>query len=330
MCNDPCCPHIPESRTIVVERPNNNNLGLLLAIASSGKGTIGPTGPAGPQGPAGPAGPTGPTGPTGASGGTGPVGPAGSTGPTGATGAQGIPGIIGPTGMTGSTGPMGPMGSQGPAGAQGSAGATGSTGPMGSQGVPGSPGSTGPTGNVGPIGPTGSTGPIGPTGPTGEHGSTGATGSTGPTGPTGAAGGFLGFAFFYGNAPPDYPTTIATGSSLDFPHAGPCGGSSITRTSSGEFSLSAIGVYEIFWQADITEAGQLMLRLNGVLQTQTTASRATGTVSFANCVIIQTTSINSIVSVMNPPGNATALTLTPASGGLTQAPATSLVIKRLI
>ena len=72
-----------------------------------------------------------------------------------------------------------------------------------------------------------------------------------------------------------------------------------------------------------------MLSLNSVIQPQTVSTRNSRTDQVSNTVIITTTSINTILKVINPAGNSTALTLTPSDGALTQAPATSLVIKRL-
>ena len=189
-------------------------------------------------------------------------------------------------------------------------------------------------GITGPTGPTGATGPEGgPTGDTGDTGPTGATGSSGPTGSTGATGASgttIAFAFFYGNSPPDYAATIAADSALDFPNTGSTSGPTITRLSVGQFNLSEIGSYEVFWQASVTEPGQLMLRINNIIQSQTVSSRSTGTSLIINDVIITTTVINSILEVINPPGNTPALTITPSDGQLTHAPATSLVIKKLL
>lgn len=305
MCGDPKCDpcyHSPTPERTVVRQSYapNNNLGLYLAIAAANSKNDGYDGYPGPPGPPGPAGATGAMGPAGAQ---------GSPGPQGPQGIQGIPGT---------------NGSQGPAGAPGTNGVNGLQGPPGPQGIPGNDGYAGLTGPQGPIGNTGAQGPIGP------QGNDGYTGPTGDTGPQGSPGAFLGFAFFYGNAPPDYPATIAPGAPLDFPHSGPVGGSNIIRSGVGQFTLVNIGIYEIFWKVGITEPSQLMLTIDGILQPQTVASRESGTSQLINDVIIQTTSINSVISVINPPGNSPALTVTVVDGSLTQAPAPSLVIKRLV
>lgn len=314
MCNcrpNKCCclPFNKGSNTIIVRSEASPlNAALLIALAKGGDGYVGPVGPPGPQGPSGSPGPIGPVGPQGSPGVPGPLGPPGTPG---SPGPQGPPGNNGPPG---NDGPPGPQGNDGPPGPQGN---TGNAGPTGPQGIPGNDGAMGPPGPVGPVGATGPTGVTGPAGP---------TGSTGATGP---AGGFLGYASFFGNAPPDYPATIAVGTSLDFPNAGPTSGVGIIRSGPGLFVLAEIGTYEVFWQAGITQAGQLQLRLNSIAQDQTTASRATGASQIINSVLITTTVVNSILEVINPAGNSTALTVTPSSGSLTHPPATSLVIKRL-
>ena len=244
---------------------------------------------------------------------TGPTGPAG--GPTGATGPQGIPG---PTGVTGATGP------------QGVTGPTGATGPIGPQGVTGPTGATGTIGPQGIPGPTGVTGPIGPQGIPGPTGSTGPQGVTGPTGATGPAGtsGILGFADFYALMPPDNAATVAPGTDVSFPQDGPTSNTSISRVSASTFNLEDIGTYEVLFQVSVTEAGQLQLTLNGNALAYTIVGRASGTSQIMGMAIVETTVINSILTVRNPSDNSTALTITPLAGG-TQSVSAHLVIKQI-
>ncbi|MBC7765069.1 MAG: collagen-like protein [Hyphomonadaceae bacterium] len=223
----------------------------------------GPTGPIGPTGPAG--GPTGPMGPTGANGATGPSG----TGPTGPTGENGTNGATGPTGANGATGPSG-------------------TGPTGPTGENGTNGATGPTGN------TGATGPTGPTGDTGATGATGPTGNTGATGPTGATG-VLNFADFFALMPPDNAATVAPGTDVSFPQDGPTSGPTITRTGPSSFNLATIGTYQVLFQVSVSEAGQLILTLNGADLAYTVVGRATGTSQIVGMALVITTSVNSIL-----------------------------------
>ena len=56
---------------------------------------------------------------------------------------------------------------------------------------------------------------------------------------------------------------------------------------------------------------QLLLTLNGQDLDYTVAGRATGTSQIVGMAIITTTVENSVLSVRNPAGNATALTITP-------------------
>jgi len=257
-------------------------------------------GPVGPQGPSGPQGPIGNSGTTGSAGATGSVGPAGATGGTGATGAGG------PTGATGGIGPIGVTGAGGAAGATGATGATGGTGAAG---------------GVGPQGPIGVTGALGPQGPIGV------TGAAGPTGPAGS-GGILAFSNFFALMPPDNPATVAPGTDVSFPEDGPTSATSIARTGPSTFNLAAIGTYQVTYQVSVTEAGQLILTLNGADLAYTVVGRATGTSELAGVSLVTTTVINSILTVRNPAGNSTALTITPLAGG-TRPVSASLVITQI-
>ncbi|MCC0643124.1 collagen-like protein, partial [Clostridioides sp. ZZV14-6150] len=237
--------------------------------------------------------PTGNTGAPGATGNTGPSGPTGATGVTGSTGPTGSAGIAGATGPTGNTGAPGATGNTGPSGPTGATGATGGTGPTGSAGIAGT---TGPTGNTGPIGPAGATG---------------ATGSTGSTGPNG----ILNFADFFALMPPDNSVTVAPGTDVSFPQDGPSSGTAITRTGPSSFNLSEIGTYQVLFQVSVNEAGQFILTLNGADLDYTVEGRATGTSQIVGMALVTTTVINSLLTVRNPAGNSTALTITPLAGG---------------
>ena len=256
---------------------NNTRLGAFLVI----KNNCGSVCPTGTTGPTGATGPTGPTGPRGATGATGPIGPTGATGADGATG---------PTGATGATGANGVTGPTGPRGATGANGATGATGPIGA---------TGATGADGATGPTGATGEVGPTGPTGV---------TGPTG-------ILSYADFFALMPPDNTATVAPGTDVSFPQDGPNSGTTISRITASSFNLAAIGTYQILFQVSIDEAGQLILTLNTADLAYTVVGRATGTSQIIGMAIVSTTVINSVLTVRNPSGNSTALTITPLAGG---------------
>jgi len=135
--------------------------------------------------------------------------------------------------------------------------------------------------------------------------------------------------------PPDNAATVAVGGAVDFPQDGPTDGVTAVRLTADTFRLPAIGVYEVSWQVSVTEAGQLVLTLNGNQldgdppgELNTVAGRATGTSLITNTVLIQTDVIDSVLKIRNPADNSTALTITPFAGG-TESASAWLVIKRL-
>ena len=182
-------------------------------------------------------------------------------------------------------------------------------------GPPGPIGPQGPIGETGPVGPQGPAGEIGPVGPQGPIGETGPVGPQGPAGLQGEAGGVLNFADFYALMPPDNSATVAPVTDVSFPQDGPNSGSGIVRTGPDSFNLAEIGTYQILFQVSVTEAGQLILTLNGEDLAYTVAGHATGTSQIVGMAIVTTTTIDSILTVRNPAGNAAALTITPLAGG---------------
>lgn len=197
-------------------------------------------------------------------------------------------------------GPMGPQGPAGIAGIEGPQGPIGLTGPIGPMGLTGPQGIQGPAGITGPQGLMGLTGPVEP---------------QGPIGPQGVAGGVLAFADFYALMPPGNSATIDPGMEVSFPQDGPNSNTGITRLGVDSFNLADIGTYQILFQVSVVEAGQLLLSLNGADLAYTVVGRATGTSQIIEMTIVTTTVINSILTVRNPAGNATALTITPLAGG---------------
>jgi len=115
--------------------------------------------------------------------------------------------------------------------------------------------------------------------------------------------------------PGDNAATIAVGADLLFPQDGITSGGAIVRTSPSAFKLSAIGTYQVLFQVSVTEPGQLILTLNGADLASTVVGRATGTSQLAGASLVSTTVLNSILTVRNPSGNSTALTITPVAGG---------------
>lgn len=249
-----------------------------------------------PQGPEGPQGPTGPQG------------PAGEMGPRG---PQGVQGVMGPTG------PQGPMGAQGPMGEKGDAGPIGPTGATGPQGIQGE---VGPAGPQGPIGPTGPQGPAGPEGPAGEIGATGPQGpqgiqgDVGPQGPRGLPGGVLSYADFYALMPTDNGTPISAGEDVAFPRNGVIANTNIGRINDSTFLLSAVGTYLVMWNATVTEAGQLVLTANDAELAYTVVGTDEAGGELAGFTVLNVAAPTTL-TVRNPVGNTTDVTLTPNAGG---------------
>jgi hypothetical protein len=120
---------------------------------------------------------------------------------------------------------------------------------------------------------------------------------------------------------------VAVGAAVEFPQDGVVSGG-LVRASADSFTLPAIGIYEVSWQVSINEPGQLVLWLNSATIANTVAGRATGTSQIVNHVLVTTTVVNSVLSIRNPAGNSTALTVTPNAGGASPVSA-SLVIKQI-
>ena len=123
------------------------------------------------------------------------------------------------------------------------------------------------------------------------------------------------FADFYALMPPDNAATVAVGSAVQFPQDGTISGGVITRLDASTFNLSAIGTYQVMFQVSVTEAGQLVLALNGAELPYTVVGRATGTSQIVGMALITTSVVNSALSVRNPSGGFVALTVTPLAGG---------------
>jgi hypothetical protein len=136
------------------------------------------------------------------------------------------------------------------------------------------------------------------------------------------------FADFYALMPSDNPATVAGGAAVAFPQNGPSNGI-ITRSSTTQFVLPAVGTYMISWQVSVNEAGQLVLEINGTELAATVTGRATGTSQISGSRLITTTSVNSVLRLVSPLGNSPALTITPMAGGA-QPVSASLVIMRVL
>ena len=186
----------------------------------------------------------------------------------------------------------------------------------------------GPAGPVGPQGIQGEVGPAGPVGPQGIQGEVGPAGPQGIQGEVGPAGGVLGYADFYALMPGDNAATVAPGTDVSFPQDGPNSGTGIARSGADSFTLGEIGVYQVLFQVSVTEAGQLILTLNGEDLAYTVAGRAAGTSQIVGMALVETTTADSVLTVRNPEGTAAALTITPLAGG-TRPVSAHLVITRI-
>jgi len=75
--------------------------------------------------------------------------------------------------------------------------------------------------------------------------------------------------------------------------------------------------------APLAATQPVLVQITGT--TYTVVGRATGTSQISTAVLVQTTSINSILTVRNPAGSSTALTITPLAGGTRPVSATLLI-----
>lgn len=182
----------------------------------------------------------------------------------------------------------------------------------------------------GVAGPAGAPGLAGAIGAAGAAGSTGIAGIPGLPGIPGIPGapGILDFSDFFALMPGDNAATVGAGTAVQFPQNGSTSGV-ITRLNATQFLLPTIGSYLVLFQVSVTEAGQLMLSLNGDLIANSVVGRATGTSQIVGTSVVSTTTPNNILEVINPPGNSPALTITPVAGG-THPVSAHLVIIRIL
>ncbi len=153
----------------------------------------------------------------------------------------------------------------------------------------------------------------------GVRGAAGAAGVAGLAGIAGVAGtsAVLDFGDFYVlDTDPQYSallvTGLAAGAAMPFPHNGATSSGGVTRTGDTTFQLAAVGTYLVQFEVTAANAAQLQLRLNGAYIANSVVGRATGQTQIVGISLVTTTTANSILEVVNPPGN-TVLTL-PAVG----------------
>jgi hypothetical protein len=127
--------------------------------------------------------------------------------------------------------------------------------------------------------------------------------------------------------PGDNAATVAANAPVAFPQDGPASGGIAVRVDAFSFTVVNAGDYEVSWQVSFTEAGQLQLALNGAGLPDTVIGRATTTNQGSGNTIV-TIGAGQVLSVINPAGNPTALTITTDAGG-THSVSATLSIKRL-
>lgn len=136
------------------------------------------------------------------------------------------------------------------------------------------------------------------------------------------------YSLFFALMPGDNAATVAVGAPVAFPQNGPTSApAAANRADNFTFTLPNTGDYEVDCQVSVSEAGQLQLALGGVGLPDTVAGRATGTSQIVISTIIHATA-GQVLSVINPAGNSTALTITPIAGG-THSVSATLKIKQV-
>lgn len=126
--------------------------------------------------------------------------------------------------------------------------------------------------------------------------------------------------------PPDNAATLASGADVEFLQDSEVF-VSILSWSSISFLLTLPGLCQVMFRVSVMEAGQLALALDGSELPQTVVARAAGTSQISGVSLLRATS-GQILSLRNPAGNPTALTITPLADG-TLAVSAHLTIMRL-
>ncbi len=135
----------------------------------------------------------------------------------------------------------------------------------------------------------------------------------------------------------DYAATVAVKTSVGtgrvpFPRNGALSAGSAVRIDGSSFTLPNVGTYDISFEVQTTEPGQLQVEINGLGDPTTTLGNqnpTSGGHRFDGHVIITTVTPNSVLAIINPAGNTPALTITPADGASTNANAQILIIKQI-
>jgi hypothetical protein len=125
--------------------------------------------------------------------------------------------------------------------------------------------------------------------------------------------------------PADNPTPIPPGTDVSFPQNGPTTSTGTARLTSTTFTLGTRGTYRVTFQVPVSEAGQLVLTLDGAELAYTVTGRATGNTVIGETTLVTTTSVNQILTVRNPAMSGWALSIPPTAGGFSPVSATLLI-----
>jgi hypothetical protein len=91
--------------------------------------------------------------------------------------------------------------------------------------------------------------------------------------------------------------------------------------------LAAVGTCQVIFQVSVDEPGQLDLTIHNTELLYTVVGRATGTNQLVGMAFVATAAVNSVLTVRNPAGNSTALTITPLAGGASPVSAHLLITR---
>lgn len=215
-------------------------------------------------------------------------------------------------------------------GKDGRDGKNGYNGKDGKNGFDGMRGKRGKNGYDGKDGKDGENGKDGINGANGENGTNGTNGQDGQDGQDGQNGlnAVINYANFYSLQPLDNLLPVIPGGELIFAQDGPQFGT-ITRLTPSTFNLQDIGMYSVQFNVPIKEAAELVLVLNGTELPATLVGRFTPETQLTGTFIIQTTQLNSVLSVINPVGAPNILTISDLAGGSGKPLSMNLVIMKL-
>ncbi len=125
--------------------------------------------------------------------------------------------------------------------------------------------------------------------------------------------------------PGDNEIAVAVGADVEFPKNGPTTSTGTVRANRSHFVLTDPGVYRVAFGVSVNEPGQLVLTLDGTEIPYTVVGRATGTSLIGLTTLVETSTPDAVLTVRNPAGNSTALTITPFAGGAQAVSATLLI-----